>query len=158
MPMHANSKGDDCLKAALAACVLAWTAAATAAGDLAAQTPITLTVKLGDERGALKFSPNTIRLETGKLYRLRLVNPSPAAHYFASEQFAAAVYTRKVQVNAPDGKPIAEVKGGIREIEIYPGGSAEWWLVPVRTGTFADLRCTIAGHAEAGMVGRIVVE
>jgi uncharacterized cupredoxin-like copper-binding protein len=155
--MRDNSKGD-CLKATLAACVLAWTAAAMAAGDLAAQKPITLTVKLGDEQGALKFYPDTIRLETGKLYRLRLVNPSPAAHYFVSEQFAAAVYTRKVQVNAPDGKPLAEVKGSIREIEVYPGGTAEWWFVPVRTGTFADLRCTIAGHTEGGMVGRIVVE
>jgi uncharacterized cupredoxin-like copper-binding protein len=129
-----------------------------AAGDLSAQKPVTVTVRLGDEKGALKFSPSTLRLETGKLYQLKLVNPSPVAHYFTSEELAAAVYTRKVQVNGRDGKPVAEVKGNLREIEVYPGGTAEWWLVPIKTGRFADLRCTIAGHTEAGMTGVIVID
>lgn len=112
-------------------------------------------MNLGDKKNALRFFPETIRLETGKLYQLKLVNPSPSA---LSEKLAAAVYTRKVQVNGADGKPLAEVKGGVREIEVYPGASAEWWFVPIKTGTFSDLRCTIGGHAEAGMVGKIVVE
>ncbi len=131
---------------------------AEAAGDLTAQKPIVLTVALGDAKGALKFSPDTLRLETGKLYQLRLVNPSGVAHYFSSEKLAAAVYTRKVQVNGADGKARAEIKGQVREIEVFPGASAEWWFVPVKTGTLTDLRCTIAGHAEGGMAGRIVIE
>ena len=131
---------------------------ANATGDLTAQKPALLTVELGDPKGALRFSPDTLRLETGKLYQLRLVNPSGVAHYFGSEKLAAAVYTRKVQVNGADGKPRAEIKGHVREIEVFPGASAEWWFVPVKTGTLTDLRCTIAGHTEAGMVGRIVIE
>lgn len=131
---------------------------AHAAGDLTAQKPIVLTVELGDAKGALRFSPDTLRLETGKLYQLRLVNPSAVAHYFSSEKLAAAVYTRKVQVNGADGKARAEIKGYVREIEVFPGASAEWWFVPVKTGTLTDLRCAIAGHTEAGMVGRIVIE
>lgn len=143
----------------LVACAwLAAPGAVNAAGDLAAQTPIVLTVNLGDKKNAPRFFPETVRLETGKLYQLKLVNPSPSAHYFVSEKLAAAVYTRKVQVNGADGKPLAEVKGGVREIEVYPGATAEWWFVPIKTGTFSDLRCTIAGHTEAGMVGKIVVE
>ncbi len=53
--------------------------------------------------------------------------------------------------------PIAEIKGSIREIEVYPQGTAEWWFVPVKAGTFNDLKCTIAGHAEAGMVGTVTI-
>lgn len=131
---------------------------ANAGGDLTAQKPIVLTVELGDAKGAPRFSPDTLRLETGKLYQLRLVNPSSVAHYFTSEKFAAAVYTRKVQINGADGKPRAEIKGSVREIEVFPGASAEWWFVPIKTGSLTDLRCTIAGHTEAGMVGRIVIE
>ena len=31
-----------------------------------------------------------------------------------------SVFTRKAQVLGPDGKTIAEIKGTIREIEVYP--------------------------------------
>ena len=45
-----------------------------------------------------------------------------------------------------------------REIEVYPNGTAEWWFVPVKTATLNDLKCTIKGHAEAGMVGKITIK
>ena len=68
-------------------------------------------------------------------------------------------------VQTRDGKPttLAEFKGAIREIEVYPGHSAEWWFVPVATGRVGDLRCGIVGtngktHADLGMVGEIVIE
>ena len=63
-----------------------------------------------------------------------------------------------------DGKPVtlAEFKGAIREIEVYPGHAAEWWFVPVAAGRVTDLRCGIVKdgktHAELGMVGEIVIE
>jgi len=58
---------------------------------------------------------------------------------------------------------LAEFKGAIREIEVYPGFSAEWWFVPVATGRVTDLQCGIRGkdgktHADHGMVGEIVIE
>ena len=58
---------------------------------------------------------------------------------------------------------LAEFKGPIREIEVYPGHSAEWWLVPVAAGRATDLRCDIKSadgktHADQGMVGEIVIE
>jgi uncharacterized cupredoxin-like copper-binding protein len=129
-----------------------------AEGDLTKQKPIDVKVQLGDEKNALVFSPKVIELATGKLYRLILVNPSPQAHYFSSEGLAGAVFTRKAQVNGKDGKPVAEVKGYVREIEVYPGGTAEWWFVPVKAGEINDLKCTIAGHVEGGMVGKIVIK
>jgi uncharacterized cupredoxin-like copper-binding protein len=50
------------------------------------------------------------------------------------------------------------MKGAIREIEVYPKGTAEWWFVPVKTGKLTDLICTIPGHAEAGMKGTIEIK
>ncbi len=137
---------------------LAGAGVASAAGDLTAQTPIEVKVQLGDKDNALRFFPDKIELETGKLYKLVLHNPSPMAHYFSSEGLSRAVFTRKAQVLGPDGKTIAEVKGAISEIEVYPGGTAEWWFVPVKAATLNDLKCTIKGHSEGGMVGTITIK
>lgn len=131
---------------------------ATAAGDLTAQTPIEIKIQLGDKENSNRFFPDKIELETGKLYKIVLHNPSPAAHYFSSEGLSRAVFTRKAQVLGPDGKTIAEVKGTISEIEVYPGGTAEWWFVPVKAVTLNDLKCTVKGHAESGMVGTITIK
>lgn len=131
--------------------------AAWAAGDLTQQAPVELKVQLGDAKDGMRFVPSELQLETGKLYRLVLLNPSPQKHYFSSAGLSEAVFTRKVQINGPDGKAIVEVKGTIREIEVYPNATAEWWFVAVKAGTFGDLRCTIPGHAERGMKGAIVV-
>ena len=126
---------------------MAWPAAAA---DLSRQTPIEVRATLGTKGGGLVFSPDRFSFQTGRLYKLVLENPSPAKHYFSAPGFAAAVWTRKVETAS------AEIKGVIREIELKPGGRAEWFLVPVQAGTFG-LSCTIKGHAEAGMVGRITV-
>ena len=103
------------------------------AGDLSRQEPIAVTVELG-KPGIHAFFPNQLRFETGKLYKLVLKNPSSDPHYFTSHAFTQLIYTRKVQVvQERDGKPttLAEFKGAIREIEVYPGQIAEWWFVPV---------------------------
>lgn len=139
--------------------------AALAAGDLSRQAPIELTVDLGSP-GKHEFAPKQLKFETGKLYKLILRNSSNDPHYFTSHAFSQMVFTRKVQVTQKrDGKPVtlAEFKGAIREIEVYPGQSAEWWLVPVAAGRVSDLRCDIKGsdgktHAELGMTGEIVIE
>lgn len=138
---------------------------AQAAGDLSKQTPIEVTVDLG-KPGEHVFVPNKLKFETGKLYKLVLRNASDAPHYFTSHGFSQMIYTRKVQVTqSRDGKAaaLAEFKGAIREIEVYPGHSAEWWFVPVAAGRVIDLRCGVVGkdgksHAEHGMTGEIVIE
>lgn len=127
------------------------------AGDLTHQPPIAVEVDLGTESGKLVFSPDDLTFETGKLYQLVLHNPSDTKHYFSSETLARSVFTRKVQVLDAAGKTIAEIKGSIREIEVLPNGTAEWWFVPVATAKTSDLKCTIEGHAEAGMTGTIEI-
>ena len=146
------------LIAVITLALFAWVFKAQAAGDLSRQVPLEVRVLLGDDKGARRFFPARIELETGKLYRLILSNPSPEKHYFSSDAFAQAVYTRKVQVNGADGKAVAEIKGWVREIEVLPKGTTEWWLVPIKTGQFGDLKCTVEGHTESGMVGLIVIK
>jgi uncharacterized cupredoxin-like copper-binding protein len=136
-----------------------------AAGDLSRQDPITVTVDLGTP-GKHAFIPDKLRFETGKLYKLVLRNRSDAPHYFTSHAFSQMVFTRKAQVTQERAGKIvtlAEFKGAIREIEIYPGHSAEWWFVPVAAGRVTDLHCGIRApdgktHAEHGMTGEIVIE
>jgi uncharacterized cupredoxin-like copper-binding protein len=139
--------------------------AAFAAGDLSRQTPIEVTVDLGAS-GKHEFAPKQLKFETGKLYKLILRNSSNDPHYFTSHAFSQMVFTRKAQVvQQRDGKGVtlAEFKGAIREIEVYPGHAAEWWFVPIAAGRVTDLRCDIKGadgktHAELGMTGEIVIE
>jgi uncharacterized cupredoxin-like copper-binding protein len=41
-------------------------------------------------------------------------------------------------------------------VEVYPGKMLEWFLVPAQKGDY-DLLCTVKGHAEHGMKGKIEV-
>jgi uncharacterized cupredoxin-like copper-binding protein len=154
------------MRAALAIAAIALSVIpAQGAGDLSRQDPIELTVDLGTPETPYGFSPNRIELETGKLYKLVLRNRSDRPHYFTSHEFSQRSFTRKVQVVATVGgksQTLAEFKGAIREVEVYPGHSAEWWLVPVATGHLTDLQCGIKDkdgktHAEHGMLGEIVI-
>lgn len=131
---------------------------AVAAGDLTDQTPIEVNVSLGDAKNNLRFYPDSLQFETGKLYKLVIKNPSKQKHYFTSEGLARSVFTRKVQVVSADHKTLVEIKGAISEIEVYPGQIAEWWFVPIKTLNETTLHCTIKGHTEAGMVGRITIK
>lgn len=133
-----------------------------AAGDLTHQDPIEIQVNLGNPDGQLIFDPPNLTFETGKLYKLVLKNPSPKKHYFTSPGLASRIFTRKVQVVSGNNR-LAEIKGTISEIEVFPNAVAEWWFVPVATGQFADLHCHVKDddgktHAEKGMVGSIEIK
>lgn len=97
------------------------------------------------------FSPLPITFREGVPSRLALRNAGSEAHYFVAEEFFRAIATRKIQ--GSDG----EVKAPyFTAVEVYPGKTIEWFLVPVEKGTF-DVVCTIPGHAEKGMKGKIEV-
>ena len=153
------------MAATIAGAALLFAPGAFAAGDLSKQKPIEVRVDLGkDGVKEHKYYPDKLTFETGKLYKLVIHNPSNSKHYFTSLGLAGKVFTRKVQVMddlGPGAKTIGEIKGAIREIEIYPGGTTEWWFVPVATGT-VEMRCGIKDkdgktHAEKGMHGTITI-
>lgn len=120
------------------------------AASLMKEPPIEQTIHLGTEAGELKFVPSDITVQAGKRYKFVLDNPSPQKHYFTAKDFADAIWTQKVEAGN------VEVKGAIHELELKPGAIAEWVLIPLKPGQY-ELHCSIAGHAEAGMVGSISV-
>ncbi|MBD1911593.1 MULTISPECIES: cupredoxin domain-containing protein [unclassified Leptolyngbya] len=125
--------------------------AAVALASPANQNMVTdVTVHLGTEAGDLKFVPDHLEFSAGKRYRLTLDNPSSLKHYFTSKDFADGIWTQKVEAGN------VEVKGAIHELELKPGAVAEWVFVPLKAGTY-QLKCTVAGHAEGGMVGELAI-
>ena len=126
-----------------------WTPLAEAV-PISKQPATEVKVSLGNSAGELKFFPNNLEFVAGQKYKLLLDNPSPTKHYFTAKDFADASWTQKVQ----SGK--VEVKGAIHELELKPGGEAEWVLIPMKSGIY-ELHCSIPGHTEAGMTGQIVV-
>lgn len=154
------------LGAALVATVILFPMAAIAGGDLSKQDPITVRLDLGkDGVEQHRYYPDKLTFETGKLYKLVIHNPSNSKHYLTSMGFAHKVWTRKVQVMDDLGegaKTLGEIKGAINEIEIYPGATAEWFFVPVATGT-AEMTCGIKDkdgktHGQSGMRGTITIK
>lgn len=132
-------------------------ASAYGAGDLTRQEPTRVTMVLGNAKGEHRFSPDSLTLETGKLYVLRLENPSANEYYFGSQGLADAVYSRKVVVLGAEAKVLAEVYGPVRRVELKPGAVVEWWFLPVRTGRFEDVMSTRT-HTDAGMRATIDVK
>ena len=131
--------------------------------DLTKQDAIEKTVLLKGKVGQVHFyEPNNLTFNTGKLYKLIIKNESNSKHYFSSNLFAKSIFTRKVQVTFQN-KKIAEIKGIINELEVWPGHHLEWWFVPIKTGVFEDLECKVFDkktklrHSDMGMKGIITV-
>lgn len=107
----------------------------------------TVTVTLSD----YMFTPSLIVFQEGVPTKLVVKNSAKDHHYFVSEQFFGTIATRKVQ--SSDG----EIKAPfIAAVEVYAGKTVEWFLIPMKKGTFGVL-CTVKGHSERGMKGTIEV-
>lgn len=116
-----------------------------------AQTSVTeVKVSLGNTVGDLRFFPENLEFRMGQKYKLILDNPSLTKHYFTAKDFADASWTQKVEA----GK--VEIKGAIHELELKPTAVAEWVIVPQKAGIY-EVHCSIPGHTEAGMTGKIII-
>ena len=132
--------------------------------DLTRQTPIEKTVFLNGKTGLNHFyEPSELIFYTGKLYKLIIKNVSDSKHYFGSDLFAKSIFTRKIQLTKNTNK-VAEIKGIINEVEVWPNEALEWWFVPLKTGVFLDLICNVKdnktqlNHFEMGMKGKIIIK
>jgi uncharacterized cupredoxin-like copper-binding protein len=141
------------------ACIVVFAAGfaakAPAAGDLARQTPIIVSLQMGSAKDSLKFFPDSFSFETGKLYKMVITTEAKDGHYFTGPDLMQAVYTRKVMVLSRDNQSLGELKGLFTTIEAYAGGVLEWWFVPVRTGSF-EFWCST--HKDKGMKGVVNVK
>jgi uncharacterized cupredoxin-like copper-binding protein len=124
--------------------------AGLAAYDVTGKGVLEASVALGDANNALAFVPSELSFQQGRVYKLRVTNPSAVEHYFSAPTFASKVFTILVEVGG------AEVKGAVTEVALEPGASLSWVFVPMKPGRY-PLLCPVAGHVEGGMVGSIVV-
>jgi uncharacterized cupredoxin-like copper-binding protein len=132
---------------------------AFAAGDLSRAEPVEIVIEMGQKDAKhMFFKPNHVDFETGKAYKIVFKNIDKIKHEFAAPEFVTKIFTRKVEVLGADGKMIAEVKGAINEVEVGPGGTAEWFIVPIQTGDNIPVECALEGHKEAGMVGTFTIK
>ena len=112
-------------------------------GDLTRQEPIDVEIFMKGTKGKVHYyEPSVLKFETGKLYKLVIKNISDSKHYFSSKKFAESIFTRKIQIKKNNQK-IAEIKGVINEVEVFPENSVEWWFIPIKTGRFDDLLCYV---------------
>ena len=128
--------------------------------------PIEVVLRFGSATDGFELSPNMLQLETGKPYKLVITNPSSTTHYVTAPEFAAAVSTRKVEITGGnvERRRFLRTKLGIArrlpligEIELRAGGKAEWYFTGNDAGRF-PIECGIPAHAQAGMVGMIIMD
>ncbi len=129
--------------------------------------PTVVQVTLGsDKDNEHRFHPDHLTFKSGQLYNLTLVNVSNNVHEIDSPDFTAAVFSKDVVVFddiAEDAKPIAIVVGGVREIEVQPGGRTEWTFVAIEPGEYevdckTDDAKTGKTHMQMGMKATYTIE
>ena len=105
------------------------------------------------ELDEFSFSPSEIVFAKDVPYKIEIANKGTVKHYFVADKFFRSIATRKVQSNA-DG----EIKAPyFSALEVFPGRSLDLYFVPVEIGEYF-LECTIEGHADQGMTGKIIIQ
>lgn len=135
-----------------------WAGIAPAKGDLTQQKAIPVLLTLGSKDNKMVFKPNKLKFETGKLYKLLLVNESPEKHEFDAPALSEAVFSHKVEIISRDGEELAEVYGRVGEIEVAPGVTVEWYFIPIKAVKNGEFICDVEGHLAAGMKGTFTIE
>jgi uncharacterized cupredoxin-like copper-binding protein len=145
-------------KSLLFAPLLALAAAqAFATGDLSRDNPEEVVIEMGSNANGMYFKPKHLEFETGKAYKIVLKNVDVVKHELETHEFVQRLFSRKVEINNPDGTLLAEIKGSVSEIEVGPKSEVEWYVVPVQTGKDIVMDCALPGHKEAGMTGTITI-
>jgi len=129
-----------------------------AAGDLSRDNPQEIVMEMGSSGSKMYFKPDHLDLETGKAYKLVLKNTDKIKHEMEAHELVEKIFTRKVEVVDQNDNMIAEIKGKVTEIEVGPGGTVEWFFVPVQTGKNLEMDCAIEGHKAAGMFGTVTIK
>lgn len=130
---------------------LALAGAAYADGDLSRANVQKVTLEMGSNDDGMYFSPNDFTFKTGQAYNLVMVNVDDIKHEVSLNELTERIFTRKIEISNADGGLVAEIKGAIREVELGPHQTVEWFFVPIQTVETAEISCEIEGHYESGM-------
>ena len=124
---------------------------AFAAGGLSRANVITVEIEMGSNDDGMYFKPNTFEFETGQAYKLRMINVDEIKHEVSLNEMYERIFTRKVEIEDADGELVAEIKGSVREVEVGPHKTVDWYFVPIQPVSLTEISCELEGHKEAGM-------
>ncbi len=130
---------------------------AQAEGDLSRANVITVDIELGQNDDGMYIKPSQTSFVTGQAYKLHITNTDEFKHELALNALGEASFTRKIEILDEEGQLVSEIKGAIREVEVGPGKTVDWYLVPVQTVEDGEMSCELPGHREAGMHEMITV-
>ena len=102
MKFLASLNPDFLFKHLLIACVFCFTDC-FARGDLTRQKPIELEIFLKGKVGESHYyDPSILKFETGKFYKLKLINTSDSKHYFSSNKFTNSIFNQLIKLPVRD--------------------------------------------------------
>ncbi len=137
---------------------LASTGSALADGDLSRANVIDVVIEMGSSGDRMYLKPDSYEFVTGQAYRLILTNVDEIKHELALNEMVERIFTRKIEASDAEGNLITEVKGMINEVEVGPGKTVEWFIVPVQTTDEpVQITCELPGHLEAGMHASVMI-
>lgn len=138
---------------------ISFAAPALAKGDYTKRNITKVNIELGSlPSGEMYMKPKSFQFETGKAYVLIINNVDTQKHELSLEGLGERSFTRKIQINDSKGNLISEIKGGIREVEVGPGYTAEWYIVPLQPLEDGEIICGIEGHLELGMHAKVSIK
>lgn len=144
---------------AAAVAMLAAAIPAQAEGDLSRANVIDVTIEMGSNDSGMYLKPNEFEFVTGQAYKLILVNVDEIKHEIALNEMGERIFTRKVEITDDAGNLVAEIKGTIREVEVGPKQTVEWFIVPIQpTDGPVEITCELPGHYEAGMLASVTIK
>ena len=102
---------------------------------------------------SMRFTPDVIHVQPGQTIRFVLINRGQIKHEMTIGSMAELKEHEKMMAAMPDMPDGAEPN----MVAVPPGGKGELIWRFGKPGT-VDFACTMPGHMEAGMVGKILVE
>jgi uncharacterized cupredoxin-like copper-binding protein len=132
---------------------------AVADGDLSRANVIDVVIEMGSNADGMYLKPDNFEFVTGQAYKLVLVNVDEIKHELALNEVGERIFTRKIEIADAGGGLVAEIKGNIREVEVGPGKTVEWFIVPIQTTDEpVEITCEIPGHLKAGMRASVMIK
>lgn len=125
---------------------------ACSVGAAASDADQSLTIRATD----LSFDPSEVHLKAGAPVVLKLVNDGAILHDITIEGINATDDVVEPQAEQGHGHSMTMMKPATVHLAAESGESIGVTFTP-RAGTF-EFYCSVAGHREAGMHGKIVVE
>lgn len=124
--------------------------------DHAAPAAVTeVMLEANDGPGVMRFMPDHLEIEMGRTYKLTFRNTGALAHDFMIPDLKAHIEQTETVGQDDDGHGHAD-EGGSVHGTAKPDNAAVVVFKPESRGVF-DLKCTIPGHTEAGMAGKVTV-